>query len=71
MTEELKIFNEPGGRIKSTIDLSKRIVKVDDKMQNFLRSSEAERRLGTKVFLPEFTYPFALFTETESMLLWA
>ena len=30
MTEELKIFNEPGGRIKSTIDLSKRIVKVDD-----------------------------------------
>ena len=70
MTEELKIFNEPGGRIKSTIDLSKRIVKVDDELQNFIRS-ESERKLGTKVMLPEFTHPFALFTETESMLLWA
>ena len=70
MTEELKIFNEPGGRMKSTIDLSQRIVKVDDQLQNFIRS-ESEKKLGTKVFVPEFTYPFALFTETESMLLWA
>ena len=71
MTEELKIFNKPDGKLKTTIFLGKSIISVSSNLNRKLRL-EDRRKLGSDITLPEFNYPFAICTaQHEIMVLWA
>ena len=70
MTEVLKIYDKPEGKLKMEINLNQnKVIKVDCNLSNKLELHH-EARIGTAVVLPEFQYPFAVFTENEQMLLW-
>ena len=51
MTEELKVMDKPQGSIKATINLSKRVMKVDGEL-NHNNDPEGVKILNTKAFLP-------------------
>ena len=36
MTEELKIFEKPEGKLKSTLEMTQRIMKVDKELRNYI-----------------------------------
>ena len=67
---ELKVFAKANGSVKQTIDLNKRIVKVVGDLRRNI-TAEDSTKLGVGTRTPMFTYPFAVFTLTESLLLWA
>ena len=70
MTEDLKIFDKPDGSLKHTLNLSKKVVKIDTKLNTQI-TSDIKRRIGASINLPPFNYPFAIFTEKDCLLLWA
>lgn len=62
MSEELKIFDKPDGTLKQTLNLSQCITKIDMQLNKHILA-EHEKKLGeTRVTLPEFKHPFAVFT---------
>ena len=70
MTEELKIFDKPDGSLKQTLNLSQSITKIDMQLNKHILA-EHEKKLEARINLPEFNHPFAVFSESETMLLWA
>ena len=70
MTEELKIFDKPDGNLKQSLVLSQKITKIDMQLNKHILA-EHEKKLEARITLPEFKHPFAVFTETDTMLLWA
>ena len=70
MTEELKVFESPIGKLKGTLKLGQKVFKTDTEMRKHI-TSEDMAKIGTELKLPVYTNPFAIFTEKECMLLWA
>ena len=69
-TQVLKVFSRPEGTLNQKLELNKGIMKVDSQLKQSLTAAELAS-LGKEIALPQFKFPFAVFTSSDCFVLWA